>query len=164
MIKQCISGVVTENSPSYSGSVTPRKEIEKLPRKGYCAMNSSPTQSILFEGFYACVDDELDASMNSDAVSIADTEMLIESKSMGTIEEDEEASTELDGSGIIIRNSPSNANRQDIQASRGLRLVEGRLQVVGFAESKAKINPFKPKIRSKSQKSFWSQVMFYIMK
>ncbi len=150
-----------EKASSNLGQATPQKEIEKgVPRKGYCAMNSSPTQSILFEGFYTSVDED---PMNSDAVSIADTETLMENKSMGTNEEDDETSTY--SSEIKIRIAPSSTNSHEIQSTRGLRLVEGRLQVVGFAsESKTRINPPKPKIKAKPQKSFWSQVMFYIMK
>jgi hypothetical protein len=84
---------------------------------------------------------------------------------MGAIEEDDEASTDLDGSEIILRTSTSSIKRQDVQVSRGLRLVDGRLQVVGFApQSQAKVNPSKPRIRARSQKSFWNQVMFYVLK
>jgi hypothetical protein len=164
MMCNCKIGMCAEKASINLGQATPQKEIEKgVPRKGYCAMNSSPTQSILFEGFYTSVDEDPDASMNSDAVSIADTETLMESKSMGTIEEDDETSTY--SSGIKIRIAPSNTNSHEIQSTRGLRLVDGRLQVVGFAsESKTRINPPKPKIKAKTQKSFWSQVMFYIMK
>jgi hypothetical protein len=167
MMRNCQTGIGTENSSSYLSLATQQKgiEIKGELKKGYCAMDSSPTQSIFFDGFHASVDEDFDASMNSDAVSIADTDILLECKSMGAIEEDSEASADLDDAGRVHSRSSSGTNRHHVQDSRRLRLVEGRLQVVGFAsDSNAKTNSVKPKMRARSQKSFWDQVMFYVLK